>query len=218
MRAWPFHAHETGATAEDSWVARFFFVSKYFQTAESASYRLDPFLFRFRTDRERLLVSFLFEVFAYDETPTETSLRVPPFFFGHWSDTAALNVLIPLLYARHYDSPEIDEGDPWRFFLPLNSLTSTGGERYFSFLWKVFEYADHAQKDDFFEYRLFHRVIWTRQTETSRHLEVLPFYVLDRDDSRDRSYFNIPLLLGFGGQTDTQGQTQYSLLFGLIDF
>ncbi len=78
---WPFHAHESGEGADDTWVERFFFLSKYSQGPGRGAWRLDPFLWSYSWDDAVGISEFALPFSLYKQRTEGASTRRTLFWF-----------------------------------------------------------------------------------------------------------------------------------------
>ncbi|MGQ9591968.1 MAG: hypothetical protein ACUVYA_16935, partial [Planctomycetota bacterium] len=192
VRLWPLHADEARVNAGDSWISRWLFLSKRFETREGARYRLDPFLFRLSAGPGEFGLGGLFELFAYSRTETASSFRTLPVFYGRWDEEGSVVAAFPFHYDRTRRHEPVGYGDPWRFFFLSNRLEGADGERHASFLWRAFERTDNPERPGFGEFGLLYRLFFVRRTEVSSSFAIRPFYSYYRneaDDETEQSFF-----------------------------
>ncbi|HVR73693.1 MAG TPA: hypothetical protein VMT52_05150, partial [Planctomycetota bacterium] len=164
-------------------------------TAEQSEYRLDPFLFRVSSGPETRGIGGLFELFAYDRRGPESSFRIIPLVFGYSrEDTSALGI-IPFHYQKDFGKHEIDYLVPWRFLFLTHSLRGSNGERHFGVLWRLFAHTDNPNRPKFHETSLLYGLFLNRRTETSRQLQVNPFFSYYHDETADETRYSVMLSL-----------------------
>ena len=213
VRIWPFHADESGLTAGEFWVSRFFFLSKRFRRSDSRRYRLDPFLFRFAEGLDEVSWGALFEAIAYERQGTASSYRLIPLVFGYSQDEMSATGIIPFYYRRNFGKEEIDYGIPWRFLFLTHSFRGASGERHFGVLWKLFGHTDNPNRPEYLEVRFLERLFFRRRTETSSQLEVNPLFSYYRDETGDESRLSI--LFDLYGYRRTRDAVEHRVLFFL---
>lgn len=192
VRLWPLHADESRVNAGESWISRWFFLSKRFETGESVRYRLDPFLFRLSTGPGEFSLGGLFELLAYHRSEASRSLRVLPVFYGGADEEGSVVAAFPFHYDRTRRRGPVGYGDPWRFFFLSNRLEAADGERHASFLWRAFERTENPKRPEFGEFGLLYRLFFVRRTEVSSSFAIRPFYSYSRneaDDETEQSFF-----------------------------
>jgi hypothetical protein len=195
FRLWPLHADENRVGAGDSWVSRFLFMSKRFETPEGYRYRLDPFIFRISRGPEESGTAALFELLAYDRKGSDSSLRLIPFAFGSGSAVGSSLAVIPLHYRRISKTEPNPYGLHWRLLFPTNYLQGADGERHTSVLGYLYERTRNPNRQAYDELGLFYRLFFWRTTETSTSFNLNPFYNYYRNESDDETQYSILLSL-----------------------
>ena len=190
FRFWPLHASETGESGGRFWVSRYLFLSKYFSTADTSEYRLDPLLFDYRSTPDTFSTNALFHLFSYDRAPERTAFHAFPLAFGKRTPQGAFNAFIPLFYGRHFGERPIDYADLWRFVFLTSRLEGGDGERYTSILGWLFENTSNPNRPNFHERRLLRLFYVDRATENSRQFEINPLFSYYRNDDDEDTRFS----------------------------
>lgn len=195
LRLWPLHADETRVGAGDSWVSRFLFFSKRFETPDGFRYRLDPFIFRISRGPDETGMAALLELLAYDRKGSDASLRLFPFAFGGASATGSSLAVIPFHYRRISRTEPNPYGLHWRLLFPTNYLEGADGERHTSVLGYLFEHTRNPLRPEYGELGFLYRLFFRRTTETSTSFNLNPFYSYYRNETDDETQYSIFLSL-----------------------
>ena len=210
VRVWPLHVDETGEVAGDFWVSRYLFLSKRFETSEEVDYRLEPFLFRYASSPDESSAGALLELFGYRSQGHDWSFRAIPFAFGRRKGESAFWSVVPFYFSQDFGDQPVNRSLSLRTLLPFNHLYSGDGERYTSYLWRMFTHSSDPGRPLYHERDLFGGLYLDRQTETSRQWRMFPFYSYYRDDTTDETVHQFLYLYE---HRTTRGETKRTVFF-----
>jgi hypothetical protein len=215
FRLWPLLTDEVGQSAGDSWLSRYLYLSKRFETPDAYSYRLDPFLFRASGRPDAFSMGGLFELFAYSRRGTESSFRALPLAFGESSAQSSWFVLLPFHYNQDFGAERINYNRIWWAFFLTSYLRGGDGESHTGVFWRLFEKTANPNRPEYGELGLFYRLFFSRSTETSSSLRVSPFFSYYHNEVEDETQYSF--LLSLYRYRRVGGDVRHTLLYA-IDF